>query len=383
MKICYVNKGVSPHDHKMIRYLLGRGYQVHLISYHGGDIIDDPGLTVHHLRIPTGPLSFLAGCLLTPFLIRRIRPDVVLAHNLLTYGFFSVLARYHPVIVGSWGSDILLLPDKNPIFRAIIKYTLRQADQIAVVSHTCRRACIDKGCPNEKISVFYHGVDFQKFNPDIDGRDVRAKLGWADNPVVICTRFLEPVYGMEYLLQAVPLVLREHPGARFLLVGSGSLEASLKGLARKLGIENCVHFAGRVPNDQIGQYLAASDMCVSSSLSDGTPTSLMEAMACALPLIVTDVVSVGELVQDGNNGLVVPKRDPEAMARAICRLLADKELRDRFSRKNEELAAQKVSYESNMKVLENMFRMAGCVDESGSASPPGKVKPAKGKTTGK
>ncbi len=356
MRICYVNKGVSIHDQKMLKYLVQK-HEVHLVSYYGGALPHIEGLIVHRIPIPNPVMAFPVACMMTPFLVRRIKPDIVLGNYLLTYGFYTALAHYHPLLQIAWGSDVFVAPNQNPLYHFIVEYSLKHADLVTIDCQTGKRALVALGYPAEKVVVFPWGIDQERFNPNIDGESVRRELGWEGNVIIICTRAHDPIYGMEYLIQAIPEVVLRHQEARFLLIGSGSLTGKLKQMVRDSNMEGHVKFTGNVPNDVLGKYLNASDFYVSASLSDGTSISLLEAMGCGLPVVVTDVEAILEWIQDGVNGLVVPKRDPLALAQRICQLIEDKTLRQSFGQRNYKIATERAFFDDNMNVLEDMCRL--------------------------
>src|ERR1051325_8853856 len=139
------------------------------------------------------------------------------------------------------------------------------------------------GYPSDKIVVFPWGVDLGLFRPEENKAALKSDLGVGDRPVIITTRTLSPVYGIEYFLRALPDVLRVHPRALALVVGTGPLDRQMRDLATSLGLRDHVHFAGNVPNEKLPRYLNAADIYVSPSLSDGTSLCLLEALACGLP----------------------------------------------------------------------------------------------------
>ncbi len=358
MRICYLHDGISIHDHKFLKYLVSRkSYDVHLLSFHNAALPRLDGLTVHQIPVPNSRLRFLVACLLTPWLIRRIKPDIVHGNFLLTYGFFSALAHYHPLLQMVWGSDALLAPQKNWLYNLIVKYSLQQADLVRVNCQWLRKVIVDLGYPAGKIVVFPRGVDFEQFNPDVEGDYIRRQLGWGDNTVIICTRNHEAVYGIEYLLAAIPEIVRAKKKARFLFIGSGSRTNRLKKLVAKLGVRRYVSFIGYVPNDMVGGYLTASDIYVSPSLSDGTSNCLLEAMACGLPVVVTDVEAILEWIADGVNGFVVPRREPAALARKIISLIASEGVRQTFGKKNYSIARERASWDDNVNVMDKVYEM--------------------------
>ena len=168
-------------------------------------------------------------------------------------------------------------------------------------------------------------------------------------------RSFAPVYGIEYFLRSLTKVAKAVPDARVLLIGSGPLETTFRALVKELGIENMVKFLGFVANEELPAYLNAADLYVSSSLSDGTSVSLLEAMACGLPVVVTDVPSILEWVENGINGLVCPRRDSDSLAKAIITLLRDERTAAKMGKKNLEIAEQRADWNKNFKMLEKMY----------------------------
>jgi glycosyltransferase involved in cell wall biosynthesis len=249
MKICYVNKGISVHDQKFLNYLADKEeLDVHLLSFYGKKLPDINGLTIHQIPIPTPELAFPIASALTPLLIRKLKPDIVIGNYLLTYGFYAALANYHPLLQMAWGSDVLIAP-KSRGYRPIVKYSLKHADLVTVDCEIGKKAIVKLGYPAGKIVVFPWGIDIKKFNPHVDGRDIRDNLDWQDNLVVVCTRQHKPVYGFEYLINAISVVIKKEPTARFLLIGSGSLTEDLEKMVKVLSIEKYVKFTGMIPNE--------------------------------------------------------------------------------------------------------------------------------------
>lgn len=355
MKICYLNKGITIHDKTFLAELLRQGNEVHLISFYRSIPENLPGINIHHFPVPNPVLAFPIACVMARRLIRRIRPDIVIGNYLHTYAFYAALAHYHPLVQRAWAGDALIAPN-NPFYRQLVKYSLKQADLAIADWETVKQALVQLGCPAEKVVLFPNGVDFERFNPQIGGQSIRESMGWQDNLIVICTRQHDPVYGVEYLIEAIPPILMREPVARFLLIGSGSLTKKLKRRVKELGVGEYVMFTGMIDHEELPKYLAASDLFVSSSLFDGAAVSLLEAMATGLPVVVTDVPALLDWVTDGENGLVVPRKDSSALEQAICRMLGDKNLRETFGRKNYLVAKEKADWDKNSKILDGILR---------------------------
>jgi len=357
MKICYVNKGISIHDQKFLKFLVNNeGFEVHLLSYHSGEIATIPGLVVHQIPLPKTfrKLSFIAAALVTPLMIRKIKPDIVHGNYLLTYGFYSALANYHPLLQMAWGSDVLIAP-KNWLYRPFIKYALKCADLVTVDCESGRNAIIELGYPAEKIIVFPWGVDLTYFNPKVVGDEIRQSLGWDDNLIVVCTRRHESVYGLNDLIDSIPEIITKCRDARFLFIGDGTLTEELKQQVIQLGVEEYVKFTGEICNSDIGRYLATSDVYVSPSLSDGASVSLLEAMACGMPVVVTDVEAIMEWVEDSKNGFIVPVGDSSLLADKICLLIENGDLRNLFGKRNYEIIRERAIWDDNVQFLKKIY----------------------------
>jgi glycosyltransferase involved in cell wall biosynthesis len=286
--------------------------------------------------------------------IRTINPDLLIGHGISgtnPYGFCSALSGYHPFLAVVWGSDILIEAKNSLIFRLIAKYVLNKADGVIVDSDVQKKAAIELGCNENKIWKFPWGIDLEDFNPDISGLETRRILGWENNKIIISNRSHFPVYGIEYLIGAIPIVVKEMPEARFLIIGDGPLTKALKKMTKKLGVTRYASFVGRVPNQQISRYLKAADIYVSTSFSDGTSASLLEAMACGLPVVVTDIPANNEWIQNGKNGFLVPIEDSKTLAEKIIFLAKNNNIREFMGRSNVEVAKVKADWKQNVNVF--------------------------------
>ena len=158
------------------------------------------------------------------------------------------------------------------------------------------------------------------------------------------------------MLNAIPVVLKEFPSTKFLIIGRGSLESELKAIALRLEIENAVRFIGFVKNDLLPLTLSSMDIYVSSSLSDaGIAASTAEAMACQLPAVITDSGENSDWIVDGVNGYLVDVKNPQAMAESIISLIANPDKRAEFGRRGRELIVERNDYLSEMGKMEELY----------------------------
>jgi L-malate glycosyltransferase len=299
-------------------------------------------------------LKFFTRALLFRRTIRNLRPNLVIGNGVSgtnPYGFCCAFSGYHPFIVLVWGSDVLLEAKNSCVFRFIAKFILRQADAVLVDSKVKESAAVQLGCSPKKIWRFPWGVDLKLFNSISKYSRLKEQLGWNTNKVVISTRNHYPIYGIEYLIRAIPAVISEVKNARFLIVGDGPTTKSLKEESERLGIGKYVLFVGNVPNEEISEYLKISNVYVSTAFSDGASNSLLEAMACSLPVVATDIPGNQEWIQNGKNGFLVPAKNSKELAEKIAFLLKDEEMMKFFGSTNSELARAHADWEKNIDIL--------------------------------
>lgn len=187
----------------------------------------------------------------------------------------------------------------------------------------------------------------------------RAEFGFSPSDVVVGTiAVLSEQKGVPFLLGAARQVLERRPHVRFLIVGGGPLEASLRDQARALGLASSVVFTGWRPDSQ--ELMTALDVYVMSSLWEAMPLALLEAMAARRAVVVTDVGENRRVLADGACGLVVPPRDANALARTIAALLDDRDLANRLRDAAFDRYAREYSVERMTAAHEALYtRMAG------------------------
>jgi glycosyltransferase involved in cell wall biosynthesis len=144
------------------------------------------------------------------------------------------------------------------------------------------------------------------------------------------TRNLEDIYDIGTALRAFAQVRRVHPDATLTIAGSGPRREDLERLSAELGVAAGVRFTGRIENERIADLYREADVALNPSTVDNLPNSLLEAMACGVPIVTTDVGGIPYLVQDRSNALLVPPRDPDRMAVAALEVLGSADLAQRL-----------------------------------------------------
>lgn len=233
------------------------------------------------------------------------------------------------------------------------------------------------GIADEKLNLIYYGPDAAFFNPlTVKPADIRAEFGWpATAPVVGMVAFFYPklpasrwtprqLHNLankrhEDLLRAIPAVLRDHPDARFVLVGSGWGEdgdaqfAAVRALAVSLGVSQAVGFTGH--RSDVAAILSSFDVAVQASLNENLGGTI-EALLMARPLVATRVGGMVDSVENEVTGLLVPPLDPDALARAISRLLADRSTAQALGRAGRERMLGRFTLEQTVLALDTLYR---------------------------
>ncbi|MGA9097612.1 MAG: glycosyltransferase [Methanotrichaceae archaeon] len=359
MKICYLADAESIHTQRWVQYFADQGHQVHLISKN--PCAQLKGIKQHHLKRLNESEAFSAVNLLVILpqvksIIKKVAPDILHSHFVLDYGSYGAMSGFHPFVISAWGSDVLEVPKRSKSLRALTRYALNGADLITCDGDNSKEAMIHLGIPDGKIKIISHGIDTNRFYPGTRNENIRVELGLSGHPSAISIRHLRPVYDVGSFIRSMPLVLKEIPDAKFIIVGDGSDKEFLIKLAGSLGILNSVIFTGVINHEELPSYIASSDVYVSTSISDGgIAVSTLEAMASGLAPVVTDVGDNRKWIKDGENGFVVPIGDSKMLAERIIYLLQNKDVLRRFGAANRSIVEERADYYKEMEKMGRIY----------------------------
>jgi glycosyltransferase involved in cell wall biosynthesis len=224
------------------------------------------------------------------------------------------------------------------------KVLARFSTKILVVSKAVRLRF--KGI-KKKIAVVYNGIDLDKFNPFINGTKIRQEFSLlSSTPLVGIVGRLDNYKGHEYFIKAARKVIDAIPNTRFLIVGDGENRKKLESLKMKLGLNGHVIFTGN--RDDIAEIMAALDLFVLSSVSEGFGRSAVEAMACGKAVVASNVGGLSEVVEDGVTGKLIPSKNPDSLTMAILSLLEDNEKTRRMGHAGRQRAEKMFSLRENI-----------------------------------
>jgi glycosyltransferase involved in cell wall biosynthesis len=250
-----------------------------------------------------------------------------------------------------------MLPHMNFARRALASYAAIEACKITVDAECLKQIWVNMGVPDRKIEVIPFGVETDLFNTQVNGQSIRKILGIAkDDIAIISTRSFFPHYNIECLVKAAKEIVKKHSNVKFIIKGEGPLKGHIKGLVEKLDIKQYMRFIDVLPYQEIPQYLAAADIYVSTSFVDSTSVSLLEAMACGLPPITTDIAGNREWIKNGMNGLLYPPKDHVALAERISQLVEHLDLRKQFGERSNQIIMERASWENCVSRMEALYQ---------------------------
>ena len=234
-------------------------------------------------------------------------------------------ARTLALVAGLMGARCKLVLNRGVSFHVPrarrLGYTSRRVHAIVAVCESIKRDLVATGVPAQKIEVIYSGTDIARFHPGLDGRPIRRELGLTPEHFLITQIGVRSWRGWQDVLDAMARIAPEAPRARLLFVGAPPPRvAELGERARERGLEGRVLVLGH--REDVPQILTASDVVVDTSYAGaGLTGSIREALACERPVVATDLAGMPELVIEGETGLLVPPRDPAALAQALRRVI--------------------------------------------------------------
>jgi glycosyltransferase involved in cell wall biosynthesis len=217
-------------------------------------------------------------------------------------------------------------------------------DKIITVSRFLERELVKSYKIAEKtIHVIYNSIDTQKFNPHVSGDPIRRQYGLDDKPVVLYLGRLAPYKGIQLLVKAIPLILRQNPATKFLIAGSRRYDMlNLPEMAESLGVSKSVIFTGYVPDEMVPQFYACCDVFCYPSQWEGFGLPVAEAGATGKPVVACKMGAMPEVIQDGVTGLLVPSTSTQ-LANAVCTLLENAELRKKMGQEARKKVSQQFS----------------------------------------
>ena len=372
LTICAVGSSRSTHVVARVQCFARRGHRVYLITEAQVGIEgvtelvpseDEVGVlrlvnAAFRRRLPASRL--LALLLSIPRLIRQCKPDIVHVHFAYSmWAWMAVVAGHHPLVVSVMGGDILFEEQGSPTRRGkwLTVQLLRQADVITSKSEFLVKVLEHLGDFRAKTIKVVWGVDLKLFRR-IESAGLRSSLGLNDRDfVILSARILQKFYNVHLIVEAMPRIIAACPRARLVITeyaADREYKREIEQRVKELRLDDVVVFVGQIPHAEMPRYYSLADVSVGVPSSDGLPQTLLEAMACGVPNVLSRLRRYEELISHEESGYFVDI-SPEAIAEGVVRLLRDCDLRTRVAERGLEIVTSAANFDREVDRVEAMY----------------------------
>lgn len=376
----------DPHGifiHRLMREISKQGHDVHILAPYTGEktkyILEGVNVEKFNYFYPKR-FQRLAG---RSGMIDNVKEGFFIKFQFLTFIFFNVyyscrklnkmdLIHLHWPIPNGLGALFIKLFYKIPFMNTIygeevylskkyhtipiIKFIVEKSFKTVIISSATLKACLDSGLKREKLEIIPYGVDTKFFKP------INTQK-YDDQFQILAVGYLIERKGFEYLIKAIQNVLQEHKNIKLKIVGSGPLETKLQILIKELKLDNNIQILKNVTDGDLLKLYNSSDLFVLPSIVDsqgnteGLGLVLLEAMACKLPVIGSNIGGIPDIIQDHKTGLLVPQKDIFEISKAINCLIKDRKFSKKLAINGYNMVRTEFSWEkiaqSYIKIYEN------------------------------
>lgn len=358
MKICFLASASSIHTVRWVNAMSERGHDVYLLTIHRPK--EQIHSRVHVIKLPfPPPMGYYLNFPFAKRCLNKIKPDLLNTHYASGYGTLSRLLNFNPTLLSVWGSDVFDFPYQSRLKYKIIVKNLNAATQIASTSKVMKNQVEKLVTPRLPIVITPFGVDINFFKPNLMKKNKEViQIGMVKK--------LEEKYGPKYLIQAVAILKRKliksgmkslSEKIRLLIVGDGSQYDELIMLSKELEISDITRFTGAVPHSEVPKYLSEIDIfCAPSTLdSESFGVAVVEASACGIPVVASNVGGLPEVIRDNETGFLVEPKNSMKLAEKLFKLVIDENLRKEMGYKGREFIKTHYNWDDNVKKMESIY----------------------------
>lgn len=298
------------------------------------------------------PFFLAAQCFAIWRTVRKYKINFIHCHWIIPQGFFAALihALYKiPYALTAHGGDVYSFK-KNPLIRLCSGYALKHSETCTVNSQPTGQAVRDI-LPDACIEVVPMGVDAQRFHPGNYNPEIKKRFGVKDQFLLAVGRFAEKK-GFRYLLQAMPEILKKRPQAKLAMIGFGPQEEEMKQLIAELNLKKSILLPGSKAGSELAEFFATADIFIGPSIvtdsgdTEGQGVVFLEAMASGTAVVASNVGGIPDMIQDGVTGLLVPQKDPKAIAEKVLALLENEDQRKTLAENARRLILRKYCWKT-------------------------------------
>lgn len=363
MRLLFFSRDYTTHDHRFLTALSKTEHKVYYLRLEQrGHVLEDrelpPGIESVEWKGGKAPATIKDGpglWLDLKSVVGKLQPDIIQAGPIQRSAFLAALTGFHPLISMSWGYDLLIDAKINHWWRWATSYTLKNSDLLIGDCETIRQRAIAYGMRQDRILTFPWGIDLEQFSP---ATEPEPKVNEPEQSfTLLSTRGWEEIYGVDVIAKAFVQAARELPQLRLVMLGNGSKAALLQQVFTQGGVQGKVSFPRQVGQQDLTNYYRNADLYISASHSDGTSISLLEAMACGKPVLVSDIPGNLEWVEAGINGWIFPDGNAELLAQAMTRAVQKRAMLAEMGRSARRLVEKRANWNNNFQQMQKAYQI--------------------------
>jgi len=360
MRILYFSNDYCTHDHRFLSAIQFGGHEAFHVRLEGNlrQTEDRPvpkGVEIvqwaggkgkfHWPDLPKYMLSFRQ-------IIKQIKPDVIHAGPIQTCTFIAVLSGFRPILAVSWGFDLMEYIHRGKWWQWVTRYVLEHSNYFSSDALATRDTAIEYGMDPDRTIVFPWGVDLERFTQKKWRADTQN-----DAFTLFCNRAWESRYGVDVLARAFVKVAQSRPELSLILLGGGSQGTHIRQILLNGGVLDRVTFGGQISQTEMPRWYHWADVYISPSHIDGSSVSLMEAIACGLPCLVSDIPTNKEWITDGENGWLFPDGDVDTLAKKILQAMDQRTTLFEMGRISRAIAEERADWKKNAAKLLDTYEI--------------------------
>lgn len=369
MKILYFSRNYTPHDFRFLNSLSKTEHEIFYLKLEANQRqVEDRAVpeNVQQILWAGGQREFRWSDLPRLVLdfrrvVKRIKPDIVHAGPIQTCAFIAVLSGFRPILTKSWGYDLVKDADSSKWMQWVTRYTLKRSAFFTSDANVTRDKAVSFGMNPENVVIFPWGVNIERFHPEMEEKpkkkaksSTRKTTDKKDKSITLfCNRTWEPIYGIDVLAKAFVKVAQQNPDVNLILLGGGSQGPKIRQIFTNGGVMDRVHFGGQVGQRDLPRWYHMADIYISPSHVDGSSVSLLEALACGMPSLVSDIPGNKEWIEEGVNGWLFRDGNADDLAEKILLVIKSKKSWGRIGKAARKTVEERADWRSNFgKLLE-------------------------------
>jgi len=359
MRILYFSNDYCTHDHRFLSAIRDGGHEAFHLRLEGNlrQTEDRPvpeGVEIVKWTGAKGQFRWLdlpKYVLSLRRILKQIKPDLIHAGPIQTCAFIAVLTSFHPILTVSWGFDLMEYIHRGKWWQWVTSYVFQRSTYFTSDAQVTRDTAIDYGMDPDRTVVFPWGVDLDHFTPKKwGGSEENGKF------TLLCNRSWETRYGVDILARAFVKVAQNRPELSLILLGGGSQGTHVRQILLNGGVLDRVTFGGQISQTELPRWYHWADVYISPSHIDGSSVSLMEALACGLPCLVSDIPSNKEWITEGKNGWLFPDNNVDVLSEKIVQAMNQRESFTKIGQASRATAEERADWNNSAVVLLDTYK---------------------------